>query len=258
MALATLLSIPLGFGVGSIPLLVFAAGEVIAALYIPSSIAFRDKVNRQWRTRERAATRKRLLAEIDARGRSHRAFQPTLQAYQRMTTRVDSLYRRAQETPAQLALADVERLDDVTVEYLYIWMATRVMDERGDAIKPSEIEARISELDEEIARPNPGADLRQLHKARADYVAILERHHRMMSRKRALDAAMLAMPDQLEEIYQSIMTAPLTEGTGTRLDESISKLRLQEDIEAELAHDMAEELPGMRALPRRTVVPLSH
>ena len=105
-------------------------------------------------------------------------------------------------------------------------------------------------LDREIASPEPGADLRQLQKARAEYVVILERHNRMISRKRALDAAMLSMPDQLEEIYQTIMTTPLTEDVGSQLEESIAKLRLQEDIEAELAGDMTEAVPGIAALHR--------
>jgi hypothetical protein len=126
------------------------------------------------------------------------------------------------------------------------------MDERGDAIKPREILDRIAQLDQDIATPKPGADLRQLQKARTEYLAILERHNRMLSRKRALDAAMLSMPDQLEEIYQTIMTAPLSEDIGSRLEESIAKLRLQEDIEAELAGDMATAVPGI-SVPRQNI-----
>jgi hypothetical protein len=79
-----------------------------------------------------------------------------------------------------------------------------------------------------------------LQKARADYAAIIERHNRMLSRRRALEAAMLSMPDQLDEIYQTIMTLPVNEDVGARLEEAIGKLRLQEDIEADLASDLAE------------------
>ena len=62
---------------------------------------------------------------------------------------------------------------------------------------------------------------------------------------------MLSMPDQLDEIYQTIMTLPVSEDVGTRLEESIGKLRLQEDIEADLASDLAEALPGV-AMPTST------
>ncbi len=245
LAAATVLSIPFGFGIGAIPLLVFAAGEIIAGLYVPSSITFRDGVDRKWRSRERAATRARLLAEIDARASRGSTFQQTMSAYSRMADRVASLYSRADDAQSQLSSSDVERLDDATIDYLYRWLAALVMEERGEAIKPREILDRIALLDQEIATPKPGADLRQLQKARTEYLAILERHNRMQSRKRALDAAMLSMPDQLEEIYQTIMTAPLSEDIGSRLDESIAKLRLQEDIEAELAGDVDAVVPGI-------------
>lgn len=251
LAAAAVLSIPFGFGIGAIPLVAFAAGEIIAALYVPSSIKFRDGVDRKWRARARAATRQRLLAEIDARARRTSVLQQTMNAYSRMASRVASLYSRADDRQTRLSFGDVERLDDATIQFLSMWLASLVMDERGDAIKPREIEERIAFLGREIASPKPGADLRQLHKARAEYVAILERHNRMISRKRALDAAMLSMPDRLEEIYQTIMTAPLSEEVGSWLDESIAKLRLQEDIEAELAGDVAEAVPGMATPPPR-------
>jgi hypothetical protein len=62
---------------------------------------------------------------------------------------------------------------------------------------------------------------------------------------------MLSMPDQLDEIYQTIMTLPVSEDVGTRLEEAIGKLRLQEDIEADLASDLADALPGV-AMPTPT------
>jgi hypothetical protein len=251
LAAASVLSIPFGFGIGAIPLVLFAAGEIIAALYVPSSIKFRDDVDRKWRTRERAVTRQRLLAEIEARAKRTSVFQQTMNAYSRMASRVASLYSRADDPQTRLSTGDVERLDDATIQFLYLLLASLVMDERGDAIKPREIEDRIEFLEQEIAAPSPGADLRQLQKARAEYVAILQRHNRMVSRKRALDAAMLSMPDQLEEIYQTIMTTPLSEDVGSQLEESIAKLRLQEDIETELAGDVAEAVPDM-AVPLRS------
>ena len=250
LAAATVLSIPFGFGIGAIPLVAFAAGEIIAALYVPSSLTFREDVDQKWRARERGTTQRRLLSEINARAQRAKFFQQTMNAYSRMSDRVASLYSRAEDSQTSLSPRDVERLDDAVTEFLYIWLASLVMDERGEAINPLDVESRITALDQEMASPKPGADLRQLKKARAEYVAILERHHRMVSRKRALDAAMLSMPDQLEEIYQTIMTTPLAEDVGSRLDDSIAKLRLQEDIEAELAGDMAEAVPGM-SLPRR-------
>jgi hypothetical protein len=251
LAAATVVSIPFGLGIGAIPLLAFAAGEIIAAMYVPSLSHFRDKVDREWRNRERTQTRQRLLAEIEARGARSSVFKQTMTAFSRMSSQVDSLYSRAGDSQSRLSSRDVERLDDATIEFLYIWLALLVMDERGEAVKPREIEDRIDFIDREIAAPKPGTDLRQLHKARVEYVAVLERHHRMLSRKRALDAALFSMPGQIEEIYQTIMTTPLSEEFGSRLEESITRLRLQEDIEAELAGDIAEAVPGFVAQSRQ-------
>ena len=132
LAVAAILSIPFGFGIGAIPLLAFAAGEIIAALYVPSSIKFRDDVDRKWRARERLATRQRLLAEIDARARATSFHLQTMNAYSRMASRVASLYSRANDRQTKLSPGDIERLDDATIQFLSMWLASLVMDERGE------------------------------------------------------------------------------------------------------------------------------
>lgn len=245
LATAALLSIPFGFGIGAIPLIVFAAGELIAAMYVPALPTFRQQVDRRHRAATRDAARTSLLAEIEGRTKRRGAFPQNLQTYLRLAERVTSLYRHAEARPGQLSTSDVERLDDASIEYLCMWLALLTMDERASAINMYDIEERITALDREAKTPAPGTDLRQLQKARADYLAILERHRRMGSRKRALEAAMLSMPDQVEEIYQTIMTTPATEDGGIKLEDALAKLRLQEDIEAELAGDLAEAVPGI-------------
>ena len=54
---------------------------------------------------------------------------------------------------------------------------------------------------------------------------------------------MLSMPDQIEEIYQTIMTAPMSSDMDSKLEESIAKLRLEEEIEAELDGDIKDAVP---------------
>lgn len=245
LAASALLSIPFGFGIGAIPLIVFAAGELIAAMYVPALPTFREQVDRRRRAAERHATRSSLLTEIEGRTQRRGFYTQNLQTYQRLAERVASLYRHAEARPGQLSTRDVERLDDASIEYLCLWLALLTMDERASAVNMYDVEERITALDREAKTPAPGTDLRQLQKARADYLAILERHHRMGSRKRALEAAMLSMPDQVEEIYQTIMTTPATEDGGIKLEDALAKLRLQEDIEAELAGDLAEAVPGI-------------
>jgi hypothetical protein len=253
VAAAVLLSIPFGFGFGAIPLIAFAAGEFIAAMYIPATITFRDAADRRFRARNRAAARNRLLDEIQARDKKRTAFDQTLKTWRKMSERVESLYRHAAETRTNLRIIEIERLDDATIEYLCIWLARLVMEDRAESVNLKEIEQRVAMINRELEAARPGVDARQLQKAKAEYFALVERHNRMMSRKTAIEAAMLSMPDQMEEIYQTIMTTPASEDIGSRLEDSIEKLRLQEDIEAELSGELEAALPGMVPPLQRTV-----
>ncbi|HCZ13654.1 MAG TPA: hypothetical protein DHV85_03445 [Candidatus Accumulibacter sp.] len=245
LAAGALLSIPFGFGVGAVPLIAFAAGEVLAALHIPSLPTFRDQVDRRWRAKARQASREQLFAELQKRAARREGYAARLRTYQRMLGRVDSLYQRAETGLSRLNYRDVEQLDDVTVEYLGLWLSGLVMDDRVESINLREVDAKLAGIERELAAPRPGTDVRQLQKARTDYAVLIERHNRMQSRRRALEAAMLSIPDQLDEIYQTIMTLPASEDVGSRLEEAVGKLRLQEDIEADLASGLAEALPGV-------------
>lgn len=253
VAAAVLLSIPFGFGFGAIPLIAFAAGEFIAAMYVPATITFRDAADRRFRAKNRAAARNRLLDEIQARDKKRTAFDQTLKTWRKMSERVEALYRHAAETRTNMLIIEIERLDDATIEYLCIWLARLVMEDRAESVNLKEIEQRVAMINRELEAARPGVDARQLQKAKAEYLALVERHNRMMSRKTAIEAAMLSMPDQMEEIYQTIMTTPASEDIGSRLEDSIEKLRLQEDIEAELSGELEAALPGMLPPLQRTV-----
>jgi hypothetical protein len=88
-----------------------------------------------------------------------------------MYERVQSLYQRAESGHGRLAYRDVEQLDDVTLEYLALWLALLVMDDRAESVNLREVEQQVAALDGNLAAPRPGTDLRQLQKARADYLA---------------------------------------------------------------------------------------
>lgn len=253
LATAALLSIPFGFGIGAIPLIAFAAGEFIAAMYIPNSIKFRDSIDRRFRAERRGTTRKRLLDEIHARRQKPAAFEQTYNVWLQMTERVNALYRHAADPRTKLQNSEIERLDDATIEFLCIWLARLVMEDRADSVNLQQVEQRVATIDRELASIRPGVDARQLQKARAEYLSLIERHNRMLSRKTAIEAAMLSMPDQMEEIYQTIMTTPANVDLGAKLDDSIEKLRLQEDIEAELSGEIDSSLLGMVTPRQRNV-----
>ncbi len=238
-----LLSLPFGFGIGALPLIAFAAAEAIAALYVPDLPVFRANVDRRYRGKAREAARRHLIEEIERRTERRRETRGSMAAYQRMCERVTSLYRVAEDSRTQLTARDVERLDDATLDYLSIWLGALIIADRSETIGLQDIEQRIAAVDGELKDAKPGTDIRTLKSARAGYADMLVRHRRMLSHRHAIDAALLSMPDQMEEIYQTIVTAPTSREMGSKLDEAISRLRLEEDIELELAQDLRELIP---------------
>ncbi|MGB0128079.1 MAG: hypothetical protein WBP72_10600, partial [Rhodocyclaceae bacterium] len=165
VAAGLVLSIPFGFGLGAIPLVVFGAGEAIAAMFVPSSATFRAKVDRRFREQAREGMRAHLEEEIRKRVGNRNASRGSMAAYGRMVDRVASMYRIAEDRRTQLSVRDVERLDDATLDYLSVWLAILVIDDRSAAVDLREIERRLETIDRDLGEAKAGMDLRQLQKA---------------------------------------------------------------------------------------------
>jgi hypothetical protein len=285
-ALGALLSLPFGFGVGLLPILLYAAGASIASLYVPSSVTFRAKVDTEFRKQQRAIAREHLCREIDQRvpniiwdkhvpavvdpdadpGAGHRGRvnrnpmavpgnnATFLDAYQRMCDRVASLQQVAADRETQLSAQDIERLDDSTLDYLSLWLASLVTDDRSRSVDQDDVKQRIADLDAQLANAADTPASRQLRHARADYSALLARQSAMLTKRQAIEAAMMAMPDQIEEIYQMIMASPFSSSLSSKLDESLSRLRLEDELQQELNDDLHDSIPS---LPERPPVKLA-
>lgn len=246
VAAGVLLSLPYGFSAGLLPIIGFAAGETIAAMFIPYSEKFRARVDKKYRDQAREATRSHLLDEIKKRDQRMKGA-GSLESYQRMLDRVASLYRVANDSRTRLSLRDVEKLDDATLDYLRMRLAALIIEERARAVVLKDVEARLQVIERDLADSRPGVDQVQLQKARNEYLSLITRHRRMLSRKMGIEAAILSMPDQMDEIYQTIVTAPTGVDVDSKLAESIAKLGLEEDLEAELEGALRETAPELSA-----------
>ncbi len=244
IALATIISIPFGFGLGALPLIAFGAGELIASLYVPARIDFQEKVKLRIREENRTKARTRIFQEISSRS-GGRPTPRLMNAWTRMEERVNALAKFAEESRSQMSRQDVERLHDANLDFLSLWLADLVIDDRSRSVDLFEIEERLARIEEELAAPQIKTDQRNLQLARNEYVSLITRQKRMQSRKVAIEAAMLSMPDQIEEIYQMIVASPYSSSMGSKLEESLAKLRLEEDLEAELSADLGEAIPEM-------------
>ena len=72
----------------------------------------------------------------------------------------------------------------------------------------------------------------------------LNRRGALVGKTIAIDAALASMPDKIEEIYQMVIAAPYSKGVGGRLEDSLSRLRLAEELEQELSFDLSDTLPS--------------
>ncbi|MEO8672992.1 MAG: hypothetical protein ABI411_16870, partial [Tahibacter sp.] len=92
-------------------------------------------------------------------------------------------------------------------------------------------------------------DSRSLRKARADLEELLLRHRRLASRKAAVEAALLSLPDAVEEIYQAVITTSSSAEGGTRLTEAIERLRLEEELESSYGAEIRDIVPSVAPRP---------
>jgi len=238
LATSTFLSIPWGLPGAALPLLAFAAGETIAAMFIPSSSLFRNRVDRAFRKQRRERAVAHLSREIERRVVVDH---PHWQVWRRMRERVDSLREIGKHRRSPLAERDIERIEDSGLDFLGLWLAELSMIERRDAVDERAIQQRIADLGKRIE--GGAADSRSLRKARADLEELLLRHQRIASRLVAVEAALLSLPDAVEEIYHAVVTTPASGEGGTRLQEAIDRLRLEEELESSYGAEVREIVP---------------
>lgn len=267
LALGAMAAVPMGFRAFGLSVLALAVGEALAALFIPDLPVFRAKVDEENRRNQRANVRSHLIGELGKRlpiavdgwqlvsadhateYGSRRVTRDVrddaarrMDAYNTMIERICTLAEIAADRRTQLGPREVERLHEAGIDYLAMWLARMIIDSREKAFDEDALRAKISELDAEIAAAKTPAQQRQLRQARKDYADLLTRRGAMDGKAEAIDAAMISMPDKIDEIYQMVMAAPTAPGMGDKLEDSLSRLRLEEELEQELSLDLSSSL----------------
>jgi hypothetical protein len=247
--LMTLLGGGLASVVASIPvglpgllggLVVLGAAQVIAALVMPDLPSFRSKVDRQARRSTIDRRRARLQQELfQVHGGLERVSGMAMwQKYQAVVERATVLYRIAGEANSQLSYDDAERVDKASVDYLALWLAEVTIKERLRSGEEATLDRRLRDAEhalQAVEESDPRYNL--LKMARDDYAAIKRRHDKLAARRMSIEAALVSLPDQVEEIYQIVVASPYSSALGSKLGESLSRLELEEDIELELSQN---------------------
>ncbi|CAN5315102.1 hypothetical protein BH10PSE16_BH10PSE16_09410 [soil metagenome] len=208
--------------------------EALAALGIPELPSFKAWADREHHHRLRAERRLRLLAELSQYGDAR-----ALASYEQMYRRVQSLYQTAGDPRSTLSRDDVEKLEDLTVDYLGLCVVSQSLRQRRDAPSEEGVIKRIASLQGQLLNKALTSDEeRQLRSALAEYTEVLNRSRRLATRRSTLEATLISMPDKLEEVYQLVITAPYSSEMGGKLEESLARLRIAEEVAAEF--DSAE------------------
>ena len=237
LATGAVLSIPLGLGVGVIPLLMFAASESIAALFVPNSPVFREMIDRKKRMESRERFRAHLREKIEAKvGSDH----PHWSVYNRMRERLDSLLEIARNRETSLTAYDVERLDDATVDYLSLWLARLVMAERRGTLDDRGIKGRIESIERQMDKTGAPLEKKRLAKAMQDLKRVLRRRESLAARETAVEAAMLAMSDTFEEVYQRVMTDPTSTDIIDELQGAVERLGIEEELDFAVEEELGD------------------
>ncbi|MDN3575651.1 hypothetical protein QWZ03_02555 [Chitinimonas viridis] len=243
VATAVFLSFPYGLLGAAFPLLGTLALEFVACLFVPDMTTFRHWADTRRGKQHRVEHTQRVMGEIRRRCSSPNQFRKYEEGHRAIAQQVASLLELAGKKPGTLRLEDLERIADVPSEYLGLHLSLMVMDERTSAIDLKDIHRKLDHIVNQIDDPRAGSDIRQLERARDEYEALIARHQRMLSKRTAIEAAIVALPDQLAEIYQIVM-GESTQNDGARLSGAIASLRLRQDIESEIAEDISGAIPS--------------
>jgi hypothetical protein len=251
LAAGALASMPYGFDALGLSVLALAAIEVVGAAVIPGLPMFRAAMDQRATRKAREARRANLIGEIESHGGSR-----FLSAYVEMRRRVDSLYRTAHQSSNSLSEREVEQLEEVTVSYLRLCLADAMLSGRNSEERFRVLKRQLSSIDARLAEaPRTHEDVAQLQRAKAEYEESIAREMRMASRRSALEASLSAIPVRVEEIYQTVMMAPVEGKLSELLEQSASRLRVEEvdiDVEAYFGIKASEPARAVPAEPATT------
>ncbi len=222
-------SIPFGWAALGVAAVTTLGVEILAALVVPDMPSFRASVDVQFNRTSRVERQNRLVHELSQRGETR-----VLETFEHMRLRVSALYQTAGDASTTLTPRDVDKLADLTVDYLNLCIVNLSLKERRAQVSDEDVRKRISALQAQLKTPALAADEEhQIQRALAEYVEAANRSRRLEIRRNTLEATLVSMPDKIEEVYQLVMAAPFSSEVGNKIEESLSRLRIAEEVSAE-------------------------
>lgn len=246
IAAGAALSIPLGLGFAVIPVLAYAGAEAIAALFVPSSPVFQERIKRRKRAERREAVRGYLMQKIEEKAPHPEArtswameFNNYIASYTRLQGRLISLRRIAQDRATALSSSELERLEEATVDFLRLLYARIQVRERMATGRDQDIERQLKEVETQFERAENALDRKKLEKAWGDLKRIQTQRARLPARDTATAAQLTTMLETFEELYHRITTDPSTP-VGDFLESAVQRLSIEEELSLAVEEELGE------------------
>ncbi len=234
LALGGILSIPLGLPGFLIPMIAATTGVTLAGIFVPGLPGYRAKVDARKRKEARKKIRQHLIDSLLYRaGEKH----PNWQNLTRMEERISDYFAFKRAASEELASSDVDRLMEAPNSYLSLWATHLSLAERLQSLEKANLPSRIKTLESEVKALPGNANLL---KALGDLRTLQARRSTLEAKENAVEAAMLSLPDAVDEVTQGAYGAAETEKALGRLRSAVSELTSTEEIEQQLQIDMGE------------------
>lgn len=234
LALGGILAVPLGLSGFLLPVVAATTGITLAGIFVPSLPGFRAKVDARKRDEARQRIRQHLIDSLLNRVSED---DPNWTVLGRMEARIADYFAFKRAASEELASSDVERLQDAPTSYLSLWASRLALSERLETLVDARLPLRIKALEADL-KSKPGNA--NLIKALNDLNALQGRFGALDAKVNALDAAMLSLPDAVDEVTQGAYGAAQTEQALGRLRSAVEELDITAEIEQQLQIEMGD------------------
>lgn len=253
------LSMGTGF-IGGLPLVLFTmlvalGADLFLNAALSSSVTFQYGVNRRIEAERRERTRLHLLSKIQEVG-NYRA-DPVEQIgnlfiqadsmehqtlwreeasgyhgdYYRMRANLDNLRELAQNSGTNLSPSDIDKLDEVTLDYLRLVYALYNLHQRMRNEHDSTVEKKIKDIEETLSGTGvPLATRSQLQNSLSRLKKTLERRQQYPARATALSARLMHMSEDFNELYHRLNSDPSASTVTGFLADMTEKLSIEEEL----------------------------
>ena len=245
--------------------------QTLRLIFVPGSVGYQGKVQKDKRQERRDRTRQLLLGKLAdpyTVKQESRVSDPFLAAfvsrqtdlmkiewrmgleefrgtYLRMLERLEALKEMAEKTETSLSEFDIEKLEESTNDYLRLVFAKLNITSRLEGDKDDAIQEKIDAIDASMDGTTSQVVQKKLAKSKGQLERILARRAQLPGRDAVISAQLMAMGETFEELYHQVSSDPSGAGISDFLSEATERLSVEEELTLSVADEMESVSGGM-------------